>query len=138
MIYESLNKPSVNYYTDQSVSEIKFIPNATRTGMHGLQAGVSFRFRNMRITFVGDEDKMISVIDKIKAVSELSGSDTVKFEALSAMLLTSGATVEKFELIQPPSSAEVNKRNIWDLSKINSIQKGDPRYIDSAKDFYNK
>lgn len=133
MKYDSLNNPSTNYLTDQSVSEIKFTPNATRTGLHGLQAGISFRFRNLRFTFVGDEDKMISVIDKVKAVSELSGSDTVKFEALTSLLLTSGATVEKFELIQPHVSALTNSRNIWDQANVESLVKWD-----RATEFYNK
>ncbi|UEP18997.1 hypothetical protein [Klebsiella phage vB_KpnS-VAC35] len=133
MKYDSLNNPSTNYLTDQSVSEIKFMPNATRTGLHGLQAGISFRFRNLRFTFVGEEAKMISIIDKVKAVSELSGSDTVKFEALTSLLLTSGATVEKFELIQPHVSALTNSRNIWDQANVESLIKWD-----SATEFYNK
>ena len=133
MKYDSLNNPSTNYLTDQSVSEIKFMPNATTTGLHGLQAGISFRFRNLRFTFVGEEAKMISIIDKVKAVSELSGSDTVKFEALTSLLLTSGATVGKFELIQPHVSALTNSRNIWDQAHVESLIKWD-----SATEFYNK
>lgn len=126
MKYDSLNNPSTNYLTDQSVSEIKFLPNADK-------AGISFRFRNMRITFVGDETKMISVIDKVKAVGELSGTDTVKFEALVGLLMSNGAVVEKFELVKPPVSALTNTRNFWDQSNIDSILKWD-----SATEFYNK
>lgn len=133
MKYDSLNNPSTNYLTDQSVSEIKFMPNATTIGLHGLQAGISFRFRNLRFTFVGEEAKMISIIDKVKAVSELSGSDTVKFEALTSLLLTNGATVEKFELIQPPVSSKINNRDFWNQDNIDSILRWD-----RATEFYNK
>ncbi|KAJ4689645.1 hypothetical protein HRR87_009273 [Exophiala dermatitidis] len=48
---------------------------------------------------------MIAIIDKVKAVSELSGSDTVKFEALSSLLLTSGATVAHVESLVKWDSA---------------------------------
>ena len=133
MKYDSLNNPSTNYLTDQSVSEIKFIPNATTVGLHGLQAGISFRFRNLRFTFVGDEDKMISVIDKVKAVSELSGSDTVKFEALAGLLMSNGATVEKFELIKPSAPTLTNNRTIWDQANVESLIKWD-----RTTEFYNK
>lgn len=133
MKYDSLNNPSTNYLTDQSVSEIKFHPNYSPDSSKSSVAAISFRFRNLRFTFVGEEAKMISIIDKVKAVSELSGSDTVKFEALTSLLLTSGATVGKFELIQPHVSALTNTRNFWDQSNIESIQKWD-----SATEFYNK
>lgn len=86
MKYDSLNNPSTNYLTDQSVSEIKFHPNYSPDSSKPSVAAISFRFRNLRFTFVGEEDKMISIIDKVKAVSELSGSDTVKFEALTSLL----------------------------------------------------
>jgi len=133
MKYDSLNNPSTNYLTDQSVSEIKFHPNYSPDSSKPSIAAISFRFRNLRFTFVGEEAKMISIIDKVKAVSELSGSDTVKFEALTSLLLTSGAMVEEFELIKPHVSALTNSRNIWDQANVESLIKWD-----SATGFYNK
>lgn len=133
MKYNSLNNPSTNYLTDQSVSEIKFHPNYSLDSSKPSVAAISFRFRNLRFTFVGDEDKMIAIIDKVKAVSELSGSDTVKFEALSSLLLTSGATVDKFELIQPHVSSLTNNRDFWNQDNIDNILKWD-----RATEFYNK
>lgn len=133
MKYDSLNNPSTNYLTDQSVSEIKFHPNYSPDSSKPSVAAISFRFRNLRFTFVGEEAKMIAIIDKVKAVSELSGSDTVKFEALTSLLLTSGATVGKFELIQPHISVLTNSRNIWDQANVESLVKWD-----RATEFYNK
>lgn len=133
MKYEFPNKTSSSFINDQSVSNIAFIPGSSFATD---DAGISFQFRNIRMVFKGNEDKILAIIDKVKAVSELSGTDTVKFEALVSLLMNSGARVDSLELVPALGQSMVNSRN--HLQSINPWVDNDIERSHYVAQFYNK